>query len=281
MKTILIIIGGMADRPDIELDGRTPLMAASTPSLDALAKCGCCGLINNVPDNESPTLKTAVLSLMGYDFSRGVPSDRTLSFFSAGLPFNPSEMRFFVIPKFSGHGVVVSDDPVVRGIGMMAMLRPLFPMGEGVVVSGGAPTGTLRDKALLAIKAIEIYDFVMVYVGEAFEMSLNGDVEGKMDVLERIDRELITPVADYVWNARLQMNLVVTGDLVTSWRDRATARGEVPAVVYFNDDLPYDMKAFDEKTVAEGPLNAPLPGDLMRLLASFEPFDDEKGKGGI
>ncbi|MDE6400570.1 MAG: hypothetical protein K2L68_06900, partial [Muribaculaceae bacterium] len=114
-----------------------------------------------------------------------------------------------------------------------------------------------------------------------FEMSLNVDVEGKMDVLERIDRELITPVADYVWNARLQMNLVVTGDLVTSWRDRATARGEVPAVVYFNDDLPYDMKAFDEKTVAEGPLNAPLPGDLMRLLASFEPFDDEKGKGGI
>ena len=83
-------------------------------------------------------------------------------------------------------------------------------------------------------------------------------------------------MADYVWNAKMQMNLVVTGDYVTSWQDRRRLHGEVPAVVYFNDDLPYDLNRFDEESVKEVPLNAPLPGDLIRLLISFEPLPEEE-----
>ena len=40
--------------------------------------------------------------------------------------------------------------------------------------------------------------------------------------------------------------------------------GEVPAVVYFNDDLPYDTQSFDEASVVDGPLGTPLPGDLIK-----------------
>lgn len=277
MKTIFIIIGGMADVAHAGLGGATPLMAASTPSLDALAKCGCCGLIQNIPDGFPVTTENAVLSLLGYDFERGVPSTQTLRAFGTGAPLLQSDLRYFVMPKFSGHGVVVSDNEAVRGIGMMAMLRPLYPMGESVDISDSHPCGSLHDKALLAIKAIEIFDFVMVYIGETDLASRKRDVEGKIDAIERIDRELITPVADYVWNAKLQMNLVVACDHITSSLTGKCERGDVPAVVYFNDDLPYDTKAFDEATVAEGPLSAPLPGDLMRLLVSFEPFIEEDG----
>lgn len=275
MKTIFIILGGVADAADAGLGEETPLMAASTPSLDALAKCGCCGVIRNIPDGFPVTTENAVLSLLGYDFSRGVPSTRTLMTLGAGAPPPQSDVRYFIMPKFSGHGVVVSDNDAVRGIGMMAMLRPLYPLGESVELSEGHPCGSLHDKSLLAIKAIETFDFVLVYVGEADLASRNGDVDGKVDVIERIDRELITPVADYVWNAKLQMNLVVACDHVTSWKTRKCESGDVPAVVYFNDDLPYDTKAFNEVTAAEGPLNAPMPGDLMRLLVSFEPFAGE------
>lgn len=274
VKTIFIIIGGMADLPEKGTGGKTPLMLASTPSLDALAKCGCCGSLLTVPDDVPLSTETAVLSLLGYDFARGIPSRETLV--NAGRGFPTGEpLRYFVIPKYSGHGVVITASDSVRGIGKMAMLRPLFPMGSSVV-AGFATGSSLEEKAKAAIAAIEFYDFVLVYVELPHEMSVQGDEDGKIEALERIDRDLISPVADYVWSAKMQMNLVVTGDHITSWRTRRCERGEVPAVVYFNDDLPYDTDTFNEESVSDGPLNAPLPGDLIRRLISFEPLPPEQ-----
>lgn len=262
--------------PDPERDGQTPLMAASTPSLDALAKCGCCGSIEAVDASVPLSPSTGVLSLLGYDFQRGVVPSSVLKRLGSQQDFPYSELRLFVVPKFSGHGVVISDSAEVRGAAVMGMMKPVFPMGEGVVCSKEHSCGSLVDKAALTIRAIEIFDFVLVYVGEPEAMALAGDPDGKVEAIEKIDRELITPVADYVWNAKMQMNLVVTGDYVTSWQDRRRLHGEVPAVVYFNDDLPYDLNRFDEESVKEGPLNAPLPGDLILLLISFEPLPEEE-----
>lgn len=279
MKTIFIVVGGLADIPDPDNGGQTPLMAASTPSLDALAKCGCCGLIQTLPENVEPSPENSLLALLGYDFSRGAVPMSTLAKFGAGIAFPQNSLRLFVVPKFSGHGVVVSDVDSVRGAAMMAMIKPLFPMGENVEITEGTPTGSLADKAMLAIKAIEIFDFVLVYVDSPDRAAMRGDAMAKIEAIEAIDKELITPVADYVWNAKMQMNLVVTGDHISSWKDRRRLPGEVPAVVYFNDDLPYETERFNEESVAEGPLNAPLPGDLIRLLVSFEPYSDDEKSG--
>lgn len=270
MKTIFIVVGGMADLPDDELDGRTPLQEASVPSLDALAKCGCCGLITNVADDVPLTRENALLSLLAYDHSRGVPPQETLEDFGGGRPFFQHQLRYFVIPKFSGHGVVVTDNDCARGIGMMGLLRPLFTINADELATSDRKCGSLADKAKATVQAIEMFDFVLVYVDDAYVASLKGDVDAKIDALERIDRELIRPVADYVWNAKFQVTLVVTGDVVASWRQRRVVRGEVPAVRYFNDDLPYDTEHFDEESVKEGLLSAPMAGDLMRMLVQFE-----------
>ena len=81
MKTIFIIAGGIADLPDPELEGSTPLGIAETPSLDALAKCGCCGSLLAVDEEVPLTTANAILSLLGYDFSRGVPDPMELEEF--------------------------------------------------------------------------------------------------------------------------------------------------------------------------------------------------------
>ena len=83
MKTIFIIAGGIADLPDPELEGSTPLGIAETPSLDALAKCGCCGSLLAVDEEVPLTTANAILSLLGYDFSRGVPDPMELEEFGA------------------------------------------------------------------------------------------------------------------------------------------------------------------------------------------------------
>lgn len=276
MKTIMIVVGGLADLPSVSPSGKSPLMEAETPALDALAKCGCCGLAGVVPEGVEVNPENALLALLGYDFRRGIPNPLNLAEYGACRDFAPSDIRYFVIPKFSGHGVVISDNDMARGIGMMALLRPVFAVDSSTGKQKESPTGSLADKANAAIQAIESFDFVLIYVDSPRMKSLEGDFYGKIEEIEKIDNELIAPVADYVWNAKLQMTLVVTGDTVCSWHQKRDVGGDVPAAVYFNDDLPYETERFDEESVADGPLAAPLPGDLLRLLISFEPSPEEK-----
>ena len=59
----------MADEPCEELNNRTPLEAAFTPTLDLLAKCGKNGLLHTVPPGFEPGSEVAHLSLLGYNLS--------------------------------------------------------------------------------------------------------------------------------------------------------------------------------------------------------------------
>lgn len=67
MKYAIVIPDGCADEPQESLGGRTPLQAARTPHLDALARSGCVGRSNNVPSSLTPASDVATLSLFGYD----------------------------------------------------------------------------------------------------------------------------------------------------------------------------------------------------------------------
>ncbi len=67
MKYLVVIPDGAADQPQDSLGGKTPLAAASTPSLDSLAKKGVVGRTNHVPDSLNPGSEVACMSLLGYD----------------------------------------------------------------------------------------------------------------------------------------------------------------------------------------------------------------------
>ncbi len=67
MKYAIIIPDGAADEPQTSLGGKTPLEAARTPAMDALAARGRVGLTNHVPDSLPPGSEVACMSLMGYD----------------------------------------------------------------------------------------------------------------------------------------------------------------------------------------------------------------------
>lgn len=268
MKTFFVVVSGIADIPDPELEGKTPLMVADTPALDALAKCGMCGSVLPLPENVPLSQENSLLSILGYDTSKRMPSKEELEI-AGSCRGKWDAPGYFVLPRFSGHGVVVSYHPYVRGIGKMALLRPVDIAGEKD--GSGTSFRQIRDAA---VQAMEDNEFVLVHVESAASMSRKGDCRGKIEAIERIDREIISPIADYVWNAKEQMNMVVVGDCISSWRMRKNLRGEVPAIVYFNDDLPYDTNSFDENSVKDGPLNTPLPGDLIKKLISFEPVEN-------
>ena len=66
-KRLLLVPDGMADDHLEELDGRTPLQAARTPVMDALARRGTVGLVRTIPNGMPPGSDVANLSVLGYD----------------------------------------------------------------------------------------------------------------------------------------------------------------------------------------------------------------------
>jgi 2,3-bisphosphoglycerate-independent phosphoglycerate mutase len=67
MKYVIIIPDGCADQPQQSLDNKTPLEAARTPAMDAIAKSGVVGVSNHTPENLPAGSSVANMSLLGYD----------------------------------------------------------------------------------------------------------------------------------------------------------------------------------------------------------------------
>lgn len=67
MKHVVCIPDGCADEPLAELDGLTPLQAASTPVLDALAARGHVGRAAVIPEGMAPGSDVGNMSILGYN----------------------------------------------------------------------------------------------------------------------------------------------------------------------------------------------------------------------
>lgn len=66
-KIAILIADGLGDRPCPELDGETPLEAADTPNLDAIAARGECGIMDPIAPGVRAGSDTSHLALLGYD----------------------------------------------------------------------------------------------------------------------------------------------------------------------------------------------------------------------
>lgn len=95
-RKVLLILDGAADDPVAELEGKTPLEAAATPNLDALAREGEVGLAQTVPAEFTAASDVANLMLLGHD-PRGVYTGRgPLEAAAMGVDLAPGEIAFRV-----------------------------------------------------------------------------------------------------------------------------------------------------------------------------------------
>ena len=277
MKTILIIIAGMADLPDPLTLKETPLVMGHIPSLDILARRGEMTSFPTIAERHEISHKNALLSVLGYDLERGEPSVEELMEFGLdnSLPLTQySSLRPFVLPGFSGHGVCVTTSAWVRGVAKCAFLKPI-----DIYSPGSSDAEILEAVAKLACDALPKNEFVLVYVDTTLKVSLRGDYEGKIKALEQIDRHLITPIADYVWKSDLMINMAVTTDLVTPWHRRRPTKMSVPLILYFNNhDWDGDPEqSFTEVQAMLNERNLNSPSDLMRYLCNFNVSEEEEG----
>lgn len=149
MKYIVILGDGMAGGPLAQLDGRTTLDAAATPTMDLLASCGTMGLAKMVPEGMKPGSDVANLAVMGYD---------PATCYSGRSPLEALSLRIAMAPTdiiFRCNLVTLSEDE---------------PYGEKTILdhSSGEISSEDADILMDAIRAAFDTDEIRFYSGTSY-----------------------------------------------------------------------------------------------------------------
>ena len=94
MKYVVCVPDGAADEPVSELGGRTPLEAADTPTLSALAARGEVGRAATIPPGFPPGSDVGNLSILGYDPARYHTGRAPIEAAAMGLRLEPDQVAY-------------------------------------------------------------------------------------------------------------------------------------------------------------------------------------------
>ena len=94
MKYCIVIADGMANAPLDELDGKTPLEAAATPSLDRASMLGRQGMLQTAPEGLAPGSDVSVLSILGTDPLKSYPGRAVFEAAGLGVDLEPDAAVF-------------------------------------------------------------------------------------------------------------------------------------------------------------------------------------------
>jgi 2,3-bisphosphoglycerate-independent phosphoglycerate mutase len=95
-RLLYVCLDGLGDDPVPELDDRTPLEAAETPHLDALARQGRTGTVVTVGPGIAPESDIAVFAILGYDPSEEHPGRGVVEAIGAGMDFRDGDLALRV-----------------------------------------------------------------------------------------------------------------------------------------------------------------------------------------
>lgn len=95
MTTLLYVcLDGLGDDPIPELDHRTPLEAADTPHLDALAARGATGTVVTVGPGIAPESDIGVFGILGYDPQEEHPGRGVLEALGIGMDLRDGDLAY-------------------------------------------------------------------------------------------------------------------------------------------------------------------------------------------
>jgi len=132
MKYVVCIPDGCADEPVEELGGLTPLEAATTPHLDALAARGTVGRAAVIPAGLPPGSDVGNMSILGYDPAEFHTGRSPIEAAALGLQLAPDQVAFRC------NLVTVSDEGIMEDF---AGGHPSTPDAAAVIAALDAELG--------------------------------------------------------------------------------------------------------------------------------------------
>jgi 2,3-bisphosphoglycerate-independent phosphoglycerate mutase len=146
-------------------------------------------------------------------------------------------------PRFGEPAAMVAAAPLVRGLAIEA------GMSTPRVLGGSADERSdLVAKAHVALELLESNAFVAVHAAAVNEGSRSGDARRKVAALERLDRDLLTPLLQWVDRDASERRVLITSDHSTSVETRARADGPVPFALYGGGIAGVRERRFTEAT---------------------------------
>ena len=94
MKSLIFLADGMADHPLAELGNRTPLEAANTPAMDAIAARGINGTFLTLPEGLPTSSDVANMSVLGFFPERNYPGRGPIEAVSQGIALGPEDVAW-------------------------------------------------------------------------------------------------------------------------------------------------------------------------------------------
>lgn len=157
MKLIYVVIDGMGDLPIKALGNKTPLEAAETPNMDALAKMGKTGLMYSVKKGVAPESDVAVISLLGYDPFKYSTGRGVIEAAGAGLKMKDGDLALRCNFATLGLGKTIIDRRVARSLTTEEATELSKAANEKVKLESYPATfefrNTLGHRAVLLIKS--------------------------------------------------------------------------------------------------------------------------------
>jgi len=167
-----------------------------------------------------------------------------------------------MLPSFNERhgmeGAGIAAVPLIKGICRLCGMH--VPQVQGAT---GKPDTDLISKARSALDALEKFDFALLHVEATDELSHNGDVQGKIRMIRRID-EMIGFLLERI---ELKECLVaVLADHVTSTELRRHTADPVPVVASGWKLNPDGVKEYSEAAAAKGKLGRFNGSELFHIL---------------
>ncbi len=105
---IYVLLDGVGDLPHPDLDGKTPLEAANTPTLDKIASNGTIGEVISVGKGIAPESDIAVFNMLGYKFKHADYAGRgVIEAIGIGIDFKDGDLAL------RGNYSTLNDDKVI------------------------------------------------------------------------------------------------------------------------------------------------------------------------
>ncbi|HIE34524.1 MAG TPA: 2,3-bisphosphoglycerate-independent phosphoglycerate mutase [Candidatus Altiarchaeales archaeon] len=125
----------------------------------------------------------------------------------------------------------------------------------------GHVDSNIAEKAKAAIKALKNYDFVFLHIKGTDETSHDGNFKKKVEMIERIDREVIAPILKNVRDT----TICITADHSTPISIKQHSADPTPVAIL--GDVRTDfVKKFTERDCATGGLNRICGINLLNIL---------------
>ena len=184
------------------------------------------------------------------------PANFVLARGAADCPHIPSVESIYGV-----RGAVIAGGALYRGVALACGLAPIDVPGA----TGGVDTD-LGAKAKAAIRALREFDFAFVHVKGTDNAGHDRDATAKTAFIERIDAELIAPLAEALdWD---RTHLAFTGDHTTPI-DYGDHTVEPVPILYVGPNVRTDeTAAFGEREAGRGGLGR-FSGRVLPILLGY------------